>query len=141
MVKRGIVVATDGKSATIEEIDGKFCDECIIKGANRNCLNCNKRTKEPAPRCLSENYIGAEIGDVVEYSKNKMASILLSLVTFVLPIVLMLVTYILLNQITANDQLSGGVALGVLALSMLCAALYSYKVTKYRCEYKIISRI
>ena len=141
MIKRGIVVATDGNSATIEEISGKFCDECIMKGANKSCLGCSKRTNENAPRYLAENYVGAEIGEIVEYSKNKMASLLLLLITFVLPIFLMVVTYILMNQITANDQLSGGTALAVLALSMLCAAVYSYKVTKYRCEYKIISRI
>ena len=141
MIKKGIVVATDDKFATIEQIDGKFCDECIIKGENNNCLRCGKRSKGTASRCLAENYVGAEIGDIVEYSKNRIAAIIFSLITFVLPIFLMVSTYILLSQITANDQLSGGVALAVLAVSMLCAAVYSYKVTKYRCDYKIITRI
>ena len=84
MVKRGIVIATDGNMATIEEISGGFCFECIDKGSNKNCLNCTKRMKADSARIIAIDTIEAEIGDVVEYSKKVMTNLLFSLIAFVL---------------------------------------------------------
>ncbi len=141
MVKRGIVVATDGSIATVEEIKGGYCFECIDRGANKNCLNCSKRTRSDIEKHISANYVGAEIGDIVEYSKNIITNLFFSLIVFVLPILLTVVTYVILNAVTSNDPLSARIALAVLAFSMLVAAIYSYKVSKIRCEYKIISKV
>ena len=79
--------------------------------------------------------------DVVEYTKNRFSNVILSLITIILPVFLMIVTYIVLNLITSDDQLSGRAALGVLALSMIGMALCSYKLSKIRCDYKIISKV
>ena len=141
MIKKGIVIATEGNVATIEELKDIYCLDCINRGDNHNCLNCKKRAQDTVDRHISVNVVGAEIGDLVEYSKNLIANVISNLVIFALPIFLMIVSYILINVITANDQLSGRIALSVLAVSMICAAVYSYKISKTRCEFKIISKI
>lgn len=141
MVKKGIVIAVDGKMATIEEIKGSYCFECIDKGSNGGCLNCTKRMQSDFERHISLNEIGAEIGDIVEYTKNFLSNLIFTFVVFVLPILLTVVTYVVVNAVSSNDQLSGRVALAVLAFSMLCVAVYSYKFSKVRCDYKINSKV
>ena len=141
MVKRGIIVAVDGKMATVEEINGGYCNECIEKRSNTNCLNCSKRKSSDSVRHISLNEIGAEIGDTVEYSKNILSNFLFSFVAFILPILLTVVAYVVINLVSSNDQLSGRIALAVLAVSMLMAAIYSYKFSKIRCDYKINSKV
>lgn len=141
MVKKGIVVATDANMATIEEIRSNYCFECISSGNNNDCLACKKREQTASERHISQNSIDAQVGDVVEYTKNRFANVILSLMTIVLPVFLMIVAYIVLNLITSNDQLSGRMALGVLAISMIGMALCSYKLSKIRCDYKIIAKV
>lgn len=141
MVKRGIVVAADGNMATIEEIKSNYCFECINNGKSNSCLTCKKREQNTAERHISSNPLDAKVGDVVEYTKNKFANVILSLITIILPVFLMVATYIVLNFVTSDDQLSGRIAIGVLAFSMIGMALCSYKLSKIRCEYKIISII
>ena len=141
MVKKGIVVATDANMATIEEIRSNYCFECISSGNNNDCLACKKREQTASDHHISQNSIDAQVGDVVEYTKNRFANVILSLMTIVLPIFLMIIAYIVLNLITSNDQLSGKMALGVLAVSMIGMALCSYKLSKIRCDYKIIAKV
>lgn len=141
MVKKGIVVATDGNMATIEEIRSNYCFECISRGNNNDCLACKKREQTASERHISQNSLDARVGDVVEYTKNRFANVILSLMTIILPVFLMIVTYIVSNLITSDDQLSGRMSLGVLAISMIGMALCSYKLSKIRCDYKIISKI
>lgn len=141
MVKKGIVVATDGNMATIEEIRSNYCFECISSGKNNDCLTCKKREQTASDRHISQNSLDAQVGDVVEYTKKRFANVILSLMTIILPIFLMVVTYIVLNLITSDDQLSGRMSLGVLAISMIGMALCSYKLSKIRCDYKIISKV
>ena len=141
MVKKGIVVATDGNMETIEEIRSNYCFECISSGKNNDCLTCKKREQTASDRHISQNSLDAQVGDVVEYTKKRFANVILSLMTIILPIFLMVVTYIVLNLITSDDQLSGRMSLGVLAISMIGMALCSYKLSKIRCDYKIISKV
>ena len=141
MVKKGIVVAADGNMATIEEIRSNYCLECVSSGNSNNCLTCKKREPTASDRHISLNSVDAQVGDVVEYTKNKFANVILSLMTIILPVFLMVISYIVLNLITSDDQLSGRVSLGVLAISMIGMALCSYKLSKIRCDYKIISKL
>ena len=141
MLKKGIVVAADANMATIEEIRSNYCFECINSGERNNCLTCKMREQNASERHISLNSVNAQVGDVVEYTKNRFSNVILSLITIILPVFLMIVTYIVLNLITSDDQLSGRVALGVLALSMIGMALCSYKLSKIRCDYKIISKV
>lgn len=141
MVKKGIVVAADGNMATIEEIRSNYCLECISRGNSNNCIACKKREQTSSERHISLNSIDAQVGDVVDYTKNRFANVILSLMTIILPVFLMIVTYIVLNLITSDDQLSGRISLGVLAISMIGMALCSYKLSKIRCDYKIISKV
>ena len=141
MLKKGIVVAADANMATIEEIRSNYCFECINSGERNNCLTCKMREQNASERHISLNSVNAQVGDVVEYTKNRFSNVILSLITIILPVFLMGVTYIVLNLITSDDQLSGRAALGVLALSMIGMALCSYKLSKIRCDYKIISKV
>lgn len=141
MIKKGVIVATDGNSATIEEIKDSYCFECINSGINDNCLTCKKRSQNASDLHLSSNAVDAQVGDVVEYSKNTIKNVISTLMIIILPVILMIATYVVLNMLTSNDQLSGRIALAALAISMLCAAAYSYKLSKNRCDYKIISKI
>lgn len=141
MVKRGVVIATDGNMATIEEINGGFCFECIDKGLNNNCLSCTKRTKADSARIIATDTIDSEVGDVVEYTKKVMSNLLFSLIAFVLPILLTVVTYVVLGAISTDDPMNGRISLGVLSVTMIIAAIYSYKLSKIRCDYKIITKI
>ncbi|MBO5967491.1 MAG: SoxR reducing system RseC family protein [Clostridia bacterium] len=141
MLKKGIVVAADANMATIEELRTSYCFECISSGHSNNCLVCKKREPHTSERHISVNSVDAQVGDVVEYTKNRFVNVLLSLITIFLPLVLMVVSYIALKLITADDQLSGRISLGVLALSMIGMALCSYKLSKIRCDYKIISKV
>ena len=141
MLKKGIVVAADANMATIEEIRSNYCFECINSGERNNCLTCKMREQNASERHISLNLVNAQVGDVVEYTKNRFSNVILSLITIILPVFLMIVTYIVLNLITSDDQLSGRAALGVLALSMIGMALCSYKLSKIRCDYKIISKV
>ena len=127
--------------ATIEEIRSNYCFECISSGKNNDCLTCKKREQTASDRHISQNSLDAQVGDVVEYTKKRFANVILSLMTIILPIFLMVVTYIVLNLITSDDQLSGRMSLGVLAISMIGMALCSYKLSKIRCDYKIISKV
>ena len=141
MVKKGIVVAADGNMATIEEIRSNYCFDCINSGKSNNCLYCKKREQIVSERHISLNLIDAQVGDVVEYTKNRFANVLLSFMTIILPVFLMVMTYIVLNLISSDDQLSGRISLGVLAISIICMALCSYKLSKIRCEYKITTKL
>lgn len=141
MLKKGIVVAADANMATIEEIRSNYCFECINSGERNNCLTCKMREQNASERHISLNLVNAQVGDVVEYTKNRFSNVILSLITIILPVFLMIVTYIVLNLITSDDQLSGRAALGVLVLSMIGMALCSYKLSKIRCDYKIISKV
>ena len=141
MVKKGIVVAADGNMATIEEIRSNYCFDCINTGKSNNCLTCKNREQNVSERHISLNSVDAQVGDVVEYAKNRFANVILSLMTIILPVFLMVITYIVLNLISSDDQLSGRISLGVLAISMIGMALCSYKLSKIRCDYKIISKI
>ena len=141
MVKKGIVVAADGNMATIEEIRSNYCFDCINSGKSNNCLSCKKREQIVSERHISLNLVDAQVGDVVEYTKNRFANVLLSFMTIILPVFLMVMTYIVLNLISSDDQLSGRISLGVLAISIICMALCSYKLSKIRCEYKITTKL
>ena len=45
MIKIGVVVATDGKLATIEELSSDSCIECLNKELQINCLKCKRDRK------------------------------------------------------------------------------------------------
>jgi positive regulator of sigma E activity len=141
MVKRGIVIATDSNMATIEEINGTFCFECMNKGSNGNCLHCAKRSECNTERIIAANTIKAEIGDTVEYSKKILSNFMFSLISFVLPILLTVITYVILSAISSDDPMNGRISLCVLSALMIIAAIYSYKLSKIRCDYKIISKV
>lgn len=141
MIKKGIVVAADGIMATIEELSESCCLDCIDSGKNNNCLTCKNRSQGCAERHISVNTVEAQVGDIVEFSKNKFENVISSLMIFAVPIILMVITYIVLNLITSNDQLSGRVSIGILVISMICSGAYSYKLSKSRCDYKIISKL
>ncbi len=141
MIKKGIVVAADGNGATIEEIKNTCCFECIDRGMNVDCLSCKNRSQDTSERHISSNNLNVKVGDIVEYSRNTMKNAITTLMMIILPIVLMVATYVILNAITSNDQLSGRIALAVLAVSMISTAAYSYKLSKHRYEYKIISKL
>ena len=140
MIKIGVVVATDGKLATIEELSSDSCIECLNKELQINCLKCKKRSQDNVERHIALTAYDAAIGDVVEYSKNNMANFFSTVLTLFLPMLLTFVSYIAVKWLTSDDQASIRVALTILTLSMICAGLYSYIFNKRRCDYKIISK-
>ena len=71
-------------------------------------------------------WVMAVSGPVIDSSGN-----LIGVLRYVTPV----------DKMISQIATVAGIALAVLAVSMICAALYSYKISKTRCEFKIISKI
>lgn len=137
MANLGIVIAIDGNIATVEKCRTSICDICARKNKIGACDTCFDKEEQATVKCLADNSIGAEIGDKVEYVKNRRASFAFAIVVFVAPLICTLVAYLVSSIITDDPGVSGRIAVVFFAIAMVVAGLYSYKVSKRRCEYMI----
>lgn len=137
MAEIGIVIATDENTATVERRKVSICDTCSKKNKIGACETCSDRDEQVAERFVALNSIGAEIGDKVEYTKNRAANAVFAFVVFVVPMICALIAYLISMLIIDDPAASGRTAVAFFALAMIAAGVYSYRVSKRRCEYTI----
>lgn len=137
MANIGIVIATDENVATVEKYKASVCDSCAKKNKIGACDACSDRDETSAERCIAYNSIGAQVGDKVEYSKNRGAGIVFALVVFALPLVCALISYLIAMMLTDDPGTGGRTAVACFAFAMIAVGFYAYKVSKRRCEHTI----
>ena len=137
MANIGIVIATDERTATVERCKTSVCDTCSRKNKIGACDKCADREEQAAERCVEDNSVGAEVGDKVEFVKNRRAGLFFAIVVFAVPMICALVAYLVASMITDDAAVSGRLAILFFAIAMIGAGVYSYKVSKRRCEYMI----
>ena len=139
MNKQGEVVAKEGNLATVEIFNNPTCLTCIKRSKSNSCNNCSAYDANHSYKVVAINDDGAEIGDRVIIKVSKRQNLILSLISFVIPAVCAGVSYLFLSLITDDEQIRSGTAIFAAIVAVIIAGLYSYKVSKNTCDYKIIS--
>lgn len=139
MNKQGVVVAKDGGLATVEIYNNPNCLDCKKRTNQVACRSCTDYDEKPSFRIVAMNDNGAEIGDRVRVKESKKQKLILALVSFVIPIVCAVVAYLLMSLLTDDEQTISRVAVISAIVAVMIAGLYSYKVSRNTCDYKIIS--
>ena len=140
MNKEGIVVAKDGTLATVEIYNNRNCITCTKKTKQNACGSCPDYDDKLSYRVVAVNDADAEIGEVVRVKASKRQKLFLSLASFVIPVICAVVAYFALSLFTDDEQVRSRVAIAAALVAVVIAGLYSYKVSKNTCDYKIISK-
>ena len=141
MNKYGVVVATEENLATVEIYDNPNCTSCTKRANRAVCRACADYDEASKIRLVAVNEAMAEVGDGVRLNVSKMQKIFSNMLTFVFPIVCAVISYFCVSVFTDADYIKAGSATAAGLVAMIVAGLYSYKVSKNICEYKIISVI
>lgn len=141
MKKFGIVVARDGKLATVQIYDNVSCLHCDKASRAGACDLCSDYGAPDPSRVLALNDIGAEAGDRVSLNKNKKQKLVFGFLSFIIPVACAFVAYLILSVFTADQAIRSRTALAAFALAMIFAGAYSYKISKNSYDYKIISKL
>jgi len=130
MKQVGIVVALDGDCASVKVRRESACDGCHAKGV---CSSLCPNTVEAS----AVNCIGAEVGDTVELETASSPVLLYSALTFVLPVVLGFLGYLVPMGLGAGENPSLIFAL----VGALTALLITAAVVKIRGKHDLEVRI
>ncbi len=139
MSLKGVVVAKDDSLATVEIYNNQNCLTCKKKTNQLACRSCADYDENPTYRVVAINDSGAEIGNRVCVKESKMHKLILALVSFVIPVACAVIAYLCVSLISDDEQIRSRVAVISAIIAVIIAGLYSYKVSKSTCDYKIIS--
>ena len=139
MNKQGIVVATDGKLATVEIYNNPNCLKCKKRSNLISCPSCFDYDEKSSFLVVAINECDAKIEDCVCVKKSKRQTFILALVSFVIPIAFATIAYLFMSLFTDDEQIKSRVAVISALTAVMIAGVYSYKVSKSTCDYKIIS--
>ena len=139
MNKQGVVIARDGDLATVEIYNNPNCLTCEKRSKTNSCNTCADYDDNASYRVVAINDEDAEIGDLVTVKVSKRQKLILSLISFVIPVVFAVVSYLILSLFTEDEQIRSKVAIFAGIVAVIIAGLYSYKVSKNTCEHRIIS--
>lgn len=139
MNKQGVVVAKDGSLATVEIYTNPNCLTCKRKSSQLSCRSCVDYDENHSYRVVAINDCNAEIGNRVCVKESKGQKLVLALVSFVIPVVCAVIAYMCMSFVSEDEQIRSRVAVISAIIAVIVAGLYSYKVSKSACDYKIIS--
>jgi positive regulator of sigma E activity len=139
MNKQGVVVAKDGSLATVEIFNNPNCLACKKRTNQLACRSCADYDEKLSYRIVASNEVDAEIGNRVCVKESKKQKLILALVSFVIPVACAVIAYLFMSFISDDEQLISRVAVISAIIAVIIAGLYSYKVSKSACDYKIIS--
>ena len=139
MSKKGIVVAKDGNLATVEIYNNQNCLTCMKRKNQIACRACSDYDENPKYSIVAINDNGAEIGNCVSVKESKRQKLILAFVSFVIPVACAVIAYLCMSLISDDEQIRSRVAVISAIIAVIIAGLYSYKVSKSTCDYKIIS--
>ena len=141
MNKQGIVVAREGNLATVQIYNNTNCLTCAKRIKQSACLNCADYDENSTQRVLALNGDAVEIGDIVNVAASKFQKILLYLISFVIPVVFAVIAYMIFSLVTDDEQIKSRAAIIAAVIAIIFAGVYSYKMSKNTCDYKIVSII
>lgn len=118
----GIIQNVNGKHIQVQIVQMSACSSCHAKGA------CSAADVDDKLIDVETDGTDYKVGDsVVLYGQSSMG-LLAVLLAFVIPFVLILITLLILKSYTANDALSGGIALGTLVPYYLILSQFNSKL-------------
>ena len=94
MEQIGEVVELKGKRAVIRIYRASSCGE--------NCASCSGECKPTATTVEAINGISAKVGDTVKLQMNSASFILLAFIGYILPILICIATYFIVEKFTGN---------------------------------------
>ncbi len=128
----GEIIETRGDKAVVRIFRSESCEECSSKGS---CpLSVTKKWEVEV-----ENTLSAEVGERVELELGSGAYLASGFIVFILPIILMLVFYLIANQIFKSSLSPLFSFVGLLA-GMMVAFLFNRGKGARRFEFRMIEK-
>ena len=140
-IQHGLVIAKDGDKATVEIYKNPNCITCDKKSKHGACINCSDYDENGVFRAVALNNACAEVGDSIIVAPSKRQKVLLSIVSFVIPMLCAFIAYFCVSVFTDAERVKSSVAIMAFVIAMIFAAVYSYKISKNSCDYKIVKII
>ena len=137
MQTKAIVVSTNGIFATVEAERKAACDGCH-KAEKGGCSVCSLMGGDRKIATQALNSIGAQIGDVVTIESKTTRMLWYGMLVFIFPIVIALLAWGVVSQVTANIAVQTISAFAGFAISLIGVALYSKKILTCRCDVEIV---
>ena len=106
MEQIGEVVDLHGKNARVRIQRTSSCGE--------NCSQCEGGCKPTASIVEATNGISAKVGDTVKIQMNSAAFMILAFIGYILPILVCIGTYFLVNKLTYNTVIADSAAIASL---------------------------
>ena len=106
MEQIGEVVELRGRQALVRIKRTSACGE--------NCASCEGGCKPTSSVIIATNGISAKVGDTVKLQMNSAAFMLLAFIGYILPIIICIITYFVVEGITDNTVIADTAAIGAL---------------------------
>ena len=136
-----MIIAKDGGIATVQIYNNPNCLTCKKRLKSGACSSCSDYDESSTSRVLALNGDCVEVGDLVDVVASKAQKMLLSLVSFVIPVVCAALTYLVTSTFTDDAQVMARSAVATAIIAVIIAGIYSYRISKNTCDYKIVSII
>ncbi len=130
MIQRGVVMELDNGNAKVAVGGGQGCNACASK---ESCVSITG-TRPEEKIITTENILGVEVGDIVELELPVSITMQIIFVTFILPVVLLLIGYFIMLEGGPTQGATG--AVGGLAVGMVLAITVNRSMGK-RASYKM----
>ena len=98
MEQIGEIVELKGKHAVVRIYRASACGE--------NCANCGGECKPTTTMIEAHNTVSANVGDTVKLEMNSASFLLLAFIGYILPIIICIATYFLVDKFTGNTLIA-----------------------------------
>lgn len=123
--KSGIVTRVDEHKIVVSLIRTEACGSCQLKGT---CHSTTSKVQEvDVPRKHGQNF---EVGEKVEVVISEGKAVLAVVLSFVIPVFLLLTVFLIVKSLQWNDGFSALVAVGVTAVYYFVLYLMKSKLGK-----------
>ncbi len=106
----GQVVEIQGKTAIVRVRRSSGCGE--------NCSSCSSECKPTSSTLKAVNGLNAKVGDMVKVEMSSGAFIFLAFIGYILPIIITLAVYLIVNHFTSDSTIADISALAALILTL-----------------------
>ena len=130
MIHRGVVLELENGNAKIAVGGGQGCNACASK---ESCVSITG-TRPQEKIIVTENILGVKVGDIVELELPVSITMQIIFVTFLLPVVLLLLGYFIMLE--GGPERGAAGALGGLGVGMVLAISMNRSMGK-RASYKM----
>lgn len=90
-----------------------------VSACGENCAQCEGGCKPTARTVEAFNAIGAQVGDTVKIEMNSGLFLLMAFIGYILPIIICIATYFIVDRFTDNTVVADGCAIGSLVLVLI----------------------